>query len=197
MSNKNAFKRTSSITDQRLHEITVGELHPLNGVIHLIPYCPEWKSMYTSEAKRVHDALGSGVMLLEHVGSTSVPGLAAKPVIDMVMAVANSSNEAAYVPALEAIGYKLRIREPIWYKHRMLIPPSISGNLHVFTIGCEEIKRMLLFRDWLRSHPEDRIVYENTKRELASRTWKYVQNYADAKSEIVQEILERASKSAS
>ncbi len=181
------------MTDQQLNEITVGELHPLNGVIHLSPYNPGWKSMYASEAERVRDALGSSVLLLEHVGSTSVPDLAAKPIIDMVMAVADSADEATYIPALEAAGYKLRIREPDWYKHRMLNPASISGNLHVFTIGCEEIERMLLFRDWLRSHPEDRMVYENAKQKLASRTWKYLQNYADAKSGVVQEILERAS----
>ena len=185
------------MTDQQLHEITVGELHPLNGVIRLVSYSPEWESMYASEARRIQDVLGSSVLLLEHVGSTSVPGLAAKPVIDMVMAVENSADEAAYVPALEAKGHTLRIREPDWYKHRMQYSPSISGHLHVFTIGCEEIERMLLFRDWLRSHPEDRIVYENTKRKLASRTWKYVQNYADAKSEVVHAILERASQCAS
>lgn len=190
-------KRTRSMREQQLHEVTVGECHPLNDVIHLAPYDSEWKSMYASEARRVQDALGSGVLLLEHVGSTSVPGLSAKPIIDMVMAVANSADEATYVPALEAIGYTLRIREPDWYEHRMLNPPDLSFHLHVFSVGCEEIDRMLLFRDRLRSHPEDRIAYENTKRELASRTWKYVQNYADAKSEVVQEILQRASQGAS
>jgi GrpB-like predicted nucleotidyltransferase (UPF0157 family) len=197
MSNKDESKRMSSMTEQRLHEVPVGDRPPLNDVIRIVPYNPEWKAIYTSEAKRIQDALGRSVLLLEHVGSTSVPGLSAKPIIDIVMAVENSIDEIAYVPALEAIGYTLRIREPNWYEHRMLNPPDDSFNLHVFSIGCEEIDRMLLFRDWLRSHPEDRIVYEDTKRELASRTWKYVQNYADAKSKVVQEILERASQGAS
>ena len=148
--------------------------------------------MYAAEAKRIRDALGSNVLLLEHVGSTSVPGLAAKPIIDMVMAVENSALEADYVPSLEAIGYTVRLREPDLYEHRMLIPPDVPGHLHVHSAGCVEINRLILFRDWLRTHPEDRIAYENTKRRLAAQTWKYGQHYADAKTEIVQAILARA-----
>ena len=181
--------------EQWLREVTIGELRPLNGTIRLAPYDPEWASLYAVEAGRIHDTLGSDVLLLEHVGSTSVPGLSAKPIIDMVMAVENSADEAAYVPRLEAIGYTLRVREPTWYEHRMLNPPDIAGNLHVLSAGQEEIARMIAFRDWLRTHPEDRIAYENTKRQLASQTWEYVQEYADAKTEIVQAILTRAGKS--
>jgi GrpB-like predicted nucleotidyltransferase (UPF0157 family) len=132
------------------------------------------------------------MVLLEHVGSTSVPGLSAKPIIDMVLAVTDSADEASYVRPLEEKGYTLRIREPDWYEHRLLKSPEIAGNLHVFSAGCPEIERMVLFRDWLRTHDEDRLLYEATKRELAARTWRYVQNYADAKSEVVLTILGRA-----
>jgi GrpB-like predicted nucleotidyltransferase (UPF0157 family) len=93
---------------------------------------------------------------------------------------------------LEGIGYTLRIREPHWHEHRLLKAPEVQGNLHVFSEGCEEIERMLTFRDWLRNNIEDRILYEETKRQLAARTWKYTQNYADAKSEVVEAILARA-----
>lgn len=110
----------------------------------------------------------------------------------MVLAVADSSDELSYVKPLEEKGYTLRIREPDWYEHRLLIPPDVQGNLHVFSAGCEEIEQMLLFRDWLRDHRDDRLLYEETKRKLAARMWKYTQNYADAKSEVVQEILARA-----
>lgn len=133
--------------------------------------------------------------MLEHVGSTSVPGLAAKPRIDMLLAVANSADEPSYVPALKAAGYILRIREPDWYEHRMFNRSDMSVNLHVFSQGCPEIDRMLLFRDWLRSHPSDRQLYEDTKRQLAQQNWKYTQNYADAKSAVVEEIIERARNS--
>jgi GrpB-like predicted nucleotidyltransferase (UPF0157 family) len=110
----------------------------------------------------------------------------------MVLTVQDSSDERAYVAALEEKGFTLRIREPDWFEHRMLKSPAPKGNLHVFSDGCGEIERMLSFRDWLRAHDEDRILYEGVKRELAARTWKFTQNYADAKSSVVQEIMSRA-----
>lgn len=143
-------------------------------------------------AQRIRRALGDGVVQLEHVGSTSVPGLAAKPRIDILLVVPDSSDEPSYVPALESAGYVLRIREPNWYEHRVFKGPDTDLNLHVFTRGCIEIDRMIGFRDWLRTDVEDRALYERTKRDLASRQWKYVQNYADAKTEVVEQILARA-----
>ncbi len=126
------------------------------------------------------------------MGSTSVPGLAAKPIIDILLVVADSADEGAYVPALEAAGYRLCIREPLWFEHRLFKGPDTDVNLHVLTRSCPEIERIMRFRDWLRSHPEDRARYEATKRELAARTWRYVQNYADAKTALVEAIMARA-----
>jgi GrpB-like predicted nucleotidyltransferase (UPF0157 family) len=121
-----------------------------------------------------------------------VPGLAAKPIIDMTLVVPESSDESSYVPLLEAAGYVLRIREPDWYEHRVLKGPDTNVNLHVFSAGSPEIDRMVGFRDWLRTHDDDRDLYERTKRELAAQEWKYVQNYADAKTAVVEEIIARA-----
>jgi GrpB-like predicted nucleotidyltransferase (UPF0157 family) len=131
-------------------------------------------------------------MRLEHTGSTSVPGLAAKPVIDMTLVVHDSSDESAYVPQLEAVGYRLVIREPHWFEHRVYKGPDTNVNLHTFSPGCPEIDRMVGFRDWLRTHDDDRELYERTKRELATRTWQYVQHYADAKTAVVEAIIARA-----
>lgn len=180
------------MTEEEILAATVGPRQPLNSTIYLAPYDPAWPTLFTLLKKQIEEALGDAVMLLEHVGSTSVPGLSAKPIIDMVMAVADSSDEASYVKPLEERGYTLRIREPDWYEHRLLKTPAIPGNLHVFSAGCPEIERMVLFRDRLRDHTEDRSLYESKKRELAARTWKYTQNYADAKSEVVEAILARA-----
>lgn len=188
-------RTNTPMTEDQIIAATVGERQPLNSTIYLAPYDPAWPSLFTRLAKQIHEALGDAILLLEHVGSTSVPGLSAKPIIDMVLAVADSSDESSYVKPLEEKGYTLRIREPDWYEHRLLKPPEVEGNLHVFSAGCEEIERMLLFRDWLRIHADDRLLYEETKRELAARTWKYTQNYADAKGEVVQEILARARRS--
>ena len=121
-----------------------------------------------------------------------MPGLAAKPRIDILLAVADSADEPAYLLTLEAAGYVLHIREPDWYEHRLLKGPDTDINLHVFSPGCPEIDRMLLFRDWLRSNTSDRRLYERAKRELARQDWKYTQNYADAKTEVVEDILARA-----
>ena len=136
--------------------------------------------------------LGETAIRVEHVGSTSVPGLSAKPVIDLVMEVPDSSDEPAYVAPLESQGYALRIREPDWWEHRMLEGPDTDVHLHVFTLGCPEIERMLRFRDHLRANPSDRELYEAKKRELASREWVYIQNYADAKTDVIAEIIARA-----
>ena len=179
-------------SDEQLLAVTVGSRQPLNSTIYLAPYDSAWPAVFTHLKEQLQEALGEVILLLEHVGSTSVPGLSAKPIIDMVMAVADSRDEPSYVKPLEAKGYTLRIREPDWYEHRLLKSPEVAGNLHVFSVGCQEIEQMVLFRDWLRSHAEDRLLYEATKRDLAAQTWKYTQNYADAKSEVVQAILARA-----
>ncbi len=112
--------------------------------------------------------------------------------IDILLVVADSSDETTYVPALEAAGYRLQVREPEWYQHRMFKGPDTDINLHVYPSGCPEIDRVLLFRDWLCTHDSDRQLYERAKRELARQNWKYMQNYADAKTAVVEEILARA-----
>ncbi len=179
-------------SEERLRRVTIGEPTVHNDRITLVEYDPAWPRNFEAEAKRIRRALGERALLLEHVGSTSVPGLIAKPIVDIVLAVADSAEEPAYVPALEAAGYRLHIREPDWHEHRKFKGPGVNINLHVFTEGSPEVERMLSFRDRLRSNVEDRKLYARTKRDLAQQTWKYVQDYADAKTQVVNEILTRA-----
>jgi GrpB-like predicted nucleotidyltransferase (UPF0157 family) len=181
------------LTEDEIRAYTIGEPKPINGRILIVDYDPRWPGLFRSEAERIRTALAAKALRIEHTGSTSVPGLAAKPVIDVLLVVADSGDEDAYVPALKAAGYSLRIREPHWYEHRMLNGPDTDVNLHVFSAGCPEIDRMLMFRDWLRDNAEDRDQYARAKLELAREDWKYVQNYADAKTAVVEEILARAS----
>src|SRR5262249_13280325 len=145
-----------------------------------------WAERYAAAAIGIRRALGHRVLGLQHVGSTAVPGLAAKPIIDIALTVADSSDEPAYVPPLEAAGYGLRVREPAWFEHRLLQGSDV--NLHVFSQGCPEVDRMVRFRDHLRADEADRRLYESTKRELAARHWTYVDDYARAKSEVVAAI---------
>jgi GrpB-like predicted nucleotidyltransferase (UPF0157 family) len=180
------------LTEEQIRTHTIGELNPLSCRILIADYDPHWPALFEREADRIRVALGRKALQIEHTGSTSVPGLAAKPIIDMLLAVAYSGNEADYVPELQAAGYVLRIREIDWHDHRMLKGPDTEINLHVFSFGCPEIDRMLMFRDWLRNNAADRDLYARSKLALAQKEWKYVQNYADAKTAEIEEILARA-----
>jgi GrpB-like predicted nucleotidyltransferase (UPF0157 family) len=183
---------SQATSEEAMRAATIGPIVELNGPVELVAYDPGWPALFEREARRIRAALGERTRLVEHVGSTSVPGLSAKPIIDVLVAVPNSADEASYAPALEAAGYVLRIREPEWWEHRMFKGPDTNANVHVFSEGEAEIGRMLAFRDWLRTHDGDRALYEQRKRELAARTWKYVQHYADAKTEVVEGIIARA-----
>jgi GrpB-like predicted nucleotidyltransferase (UPF0157 family) len=183
-----------SAAEVRIRAVTIGEPVRLDGAIELRPYDEQWPEHYLVEAERVRGVLGTRALRIEHVGSTSVPGLVAKPIIDMLLVVADSSAETHYVPLMEGAGYTLRIREPDWYEHRLFKGPLANINLHVFSAGCPEIRRMLDFRDHLRAHTDDRELYQRTKQELAARQWRYVQEYADAKTEVVEAIIARASR---
>jgi GrpB-like predicted nucleotidyltransferase (UPF0157 family) len=182
----------TSDREAELQAARLGKVEVHDAPIELVDYDPAWPQLYEREAAKIRAVLGDGVLGLEHAGSTSVPGLAAKPIIDIVLTVADSADEIAYVAALESAGFRLAIREPDWHEHRALKGTDPRVNLHVFSDGCPEIERMTAFRDRLRTTSADRELYERTKRDLARQTWKYVQDYADAKSAVVQEILARA-----
>ena len=182
-------------SDEELQKLTVGQLKPHNAPINLVDYDPRWPELFAREADRIRSVLGDQALQVEHVGSTSVPGLCAKSIIDILLVVADSADEQSYVPALEAAGYRLRVREPEWFEHRLFKGPDLDINLHVFSAGASEIERMLRFRDWLRANDSDREKYAEVKRSLALRTWRHVQHYADAKTGIVREIMERADRS--
>ncbi|WP_424184947.1 GrpB family protein [Actinokineospora sp. G85] len=183
---------TEPRSDEELQQARVTPLVPHNAPVTLVEYTDEWPRLFAREAERIRSLLGDEVRLLEHAGSTSVPGLAAKPIIDIVLAVADSADEDAYVTPLVAGGYLLKVREPDWFEHRVLKGPDTDINLHVFSEGASEIAAMLAFRDHLRADPADRALYLATKRALAARTWRHIQHYADAKSQVVRDIMTRA-----
>lgn len=176
--------------ERDLSKIVIGGLRPLTGLVEIREYDPSWPALYEREAVRIRTALGDQVVRIAHLGSTSVPGLAAKPIIDIGLEVPDSGREETYVPKLVAAGYVLHGREPDWFEHRLFKGPDTDINLHVFSAGCEEFDRMILFRNRLRAHADDRERYAAAKRELALRRWTYMQQYADAKTAIVTEILQ-------
>ncbi|HWB14262.1 MAG TPA: GrpB family protein [Pirellulales bacterium] len=160
--------------------------------IQIVDYDPRWADEFQGHAARILAALGKTAQRIEHIGSTSVPGLAAKPIVDILVVVNDSAVEAAYLPQLKGAGYELRVREPDFHEHRMFRTPERNVHIHVFSLGSPEIERYLIFRDRLRSSADDRLRYEKTKRELAVRSWSDMNAYADAKTEVVESILAAA-----
>jgi len=177
------------LTDEALAAVLVHGLRPAR--VTLAAYDPRWPARFAAYAAELRRVLGDRARLIEHIGSTAVPGLAAKPVVDIVAGIDDPDDEAAYLPGLEAAGYQLRVREP---SHRCLRGggPEDPVNLHCYPPAHAEIRKYLLLRDHLRSHRADRHLYEQTKRELATRPWKDMNYYAEAKGPVINDILTRA-----
>lgn len=171
--------------------IPVNTPTPVDGPVTLLPYDPAWADMYEAEAAHIREAIGAMALVLEHIGSTAVPGLSAKPCIDIVLGVVDSADEDAYVPQLDAAGFVLRLRHPDWNEHRVLKSERINVNLHVWSADSSEIARHINFRDWLRSHPDDRDAYNDAKQRIAAGDFATMPDYAEAKNEIVKAIQNR------
>lgn len=182
--------RADEELERYIAEVMVGPRERVPIVI--VEYDPGWPVRFRAEAERIRAALKGRELRVEHIGSTSVPGLAAKPVVDILLVIDDPDDEASYLPALEAAGYELRVREPGFWQHRMLRTPARDVHVHVFPPDTPEIDRYLLFRDRLRAEAGERELYEATKRDLAARDWPTVQHYAEAKTEVVEAIITRA-----
>jgi len=154
-------------------------------------YDPDWPDRFEAASALIRDVLGDQIIAIEHVGSTSVPGLPAKPVIDIDLLIADTGDESGYVPPLVAVGYWLVLREPWWYGHRMLVSPAEDAHLHVWPRDAPEPVRHRLFRDWLRTHPEDRDLYAAAKRRLARETVERPGAYNLAKNDVIDDIYGR------
>lgn len=160
--------------------------------ISIEPYSPDWKKVFQNQKAKIKDALGNTALTIEHIGSTAVPELHAKPIIDIDLIVKNPNQEESYIPMLKKIGYELIIREPSWYQHRMLRLKNPCVNLHIFAPNCAEHIRHCLFRDWLCEHEDDRQLYTNAKlaaRHSVTTTQDYNQNKQSTVRAIYQKIF--------
>jgi GrpB-like predicted nucleotidyltransferase (UPF0157 family) len=160
--------------------------------IEIVDYRTDWPAVFQAQAEIIAQALSSVALRIEHIGSTSVPGLAAKPIIDILVVVADAAAEDSYLPQMEAVGYELRVREPEFHEHRMFRTPDRDVHVHFYSAGSPEIARNLTFRDRLRDSSADRRLYEITKRELAVRPWEDMNAYAAAKTEVIERVLSAA-----
>ncbi len=175
-----------------IEEIEAGRLvRPAPGArVEVVAPDPAWPDWFASVRDRVAAALGERALAIEHVGSTAVPGLWAKPLIDIDLVVDDSADEAAWLPDLEAAGIVLSRREPHWEEHRMLRGADPRTNLHVWSATSREPRRHTLFRDWLRTHPDDRERYAAVKRDVAAEGHTVEMLYNNAKAWIVYDIYE-------
>jgi GrpB-like predicted nucleotidyltransferase (UPF0157 family) len=180
----------SDALHEYLRQVTIGELEQPDIVV--VDYDPAWPRRFAEHEVRIRTALGDWARRVEHIGSTAVPGLPAKPIIDVLLVVDDSADEASYLPALEAAGYALRIREPAFFEHRMLRAPAKNAHVHIFSPDSPEIGRCLLLRERLRSNAADRELYARTKRRLAAQRWPTMQHYAEAKTAVIEAIMARA-----
>ena len=179
--------------DRKNDDIWVGR-RPAPEPIVIVEHDPAWPDRYDAVAEQIRAALGDAVLALDHVGSTAVPGLAAKSVIDVDLTVVDSADEAVYVPALEASGFLLAIREPHWHEHRAFKGDDPRVNLHVFSPDCPEAIRHLMFRDWLRAHPDDVALYAEAKVVAAAESTAaggLVMDYNQRKEAVILEIYAR------
>lgn len=176
--------------DDYLRQVTIGPLE--SPAIRVVEYDCDWPRRFAREADAIRAALGSRALLVEHIGSTAVPGLAAKPIVDVLLVVRDAADEPAWLPALEAAGFVLRVREPDFHEHRMLRTQAKDVHLHVYSPDSPEIARNLAFRDRLRGDAADRALYADTKRRLAAQSWPTMQHYAEAKTAVIEAVIARA-----
>jgi GrpB-like predicted nucleotidyltransferase (UPF0157 family) len=172
--------------DHILDQVLVGGREQRQIVI--VEYDPAWPARFELERDRIARALGDLALRIEHIGSTSVPGLAAKPIVDLIVTVADP-NEESIITAMQSAGYELRVREP---EHRMFRTPERDVHVHVWRDSNPEVARNLRFRDRLRESADDRLAYERLKRDLARRDWPDMNYYAEAKGELIEAIIARA-----
>lgn len=148
-----------------------------------------WPELFRDHEKRIRAALGDVAVAVEHIGSTSVPGLAAKPIIDVLVLVDDITAEEDYLPALIEAGYLLRVREP---GHRLVRTPQLDTHVHILQTGDPAAVDYLLLRDRLRVDPNDRQLYERTKRDLVAQPWPDMNAYSEAKTDVIEAIKRRA-----
>lgn len=171
------------------NEVLIGGVEKV--AVSIVDYDPTWPNRFEQHAKRIRHVLGIKVIKVEHIGSTSVPDLSAKPIIDVLLVVKDSGDEGSYLPQLENAGYQLRVREPEFHEHRMVRTPERDVHIHIFSPDSPEIERYLTFRDRLRGNARDRARYEKTKRALAAKSWLDMNAYAEAKTKVIEDIIEK------
>lgn len=155
----------------------------------LADYDERWPDQFRVQQARIAGALGPNAIRVEHVGSTAVPRMSAKAIVDVQLSVVDVEDEDTYLPKLIDAGYHLRVREP---GHRMVRTLERDVHVHICKVGSDWERRHLVFRDWLRIDQADRDAYEGCKRTLALQDWTDMNEYAAAKGPLIAVITQHA-----
>lgn len=169
----------------------VGDFPASRAAVTVVDYDPRWTEQFRSMKDQLKRALGGTALSIEHVGSTSVPELPAKPIIDVDIVVANADDEDKYISALGTLGMRMVIREPWWHGHRMFVDDHGAANIHIWPDGAAEPVRHILFRDWLRTHQDDLERYAQVKRNLSVEFNDEPDRYNLAKNTVIDQIYAR------
>ncbi|MDR3503580.1 MAG: bifunctional GrpB family protein/GNAT family N-acetyltransferase [Legionella sp.] len=161
-------------------------------LINVLPYDSHWPEQFTEEAQSIQKALGANCIEIHHIGSTAVPGLAAKPIIDMIPVVLDITQVDAMNPLMAALGYEVKGESGMLFRRFFQKGDTQpSFNVHVFEQGSSEIERHVKFRDWMRAHPEDRDAYAQLKQDLAQLHPDDLSAYCFGKEDFVSRIDKR------
>ena len=164
--------------------------------VTIVEYRPEWRKLFEDEKRVIQTALGEVSARIEHIGSTAVAELAAKPVIDLMVGLEDFSIADNLVPKIEALAYEYIKKYEAVMPFRRFFTKEQAGirthQIHLVGIGSEFWERLVLFRDYLRQHPGVAAKYALLKKELAGREWADVNEYADAKTEFIRKIENEA-----
>ena len=165
--------------------------------VRMVPHDPNWRQEFRQEAARISAAAGSNAVAVHHVGSTAIPGIYAKPVIDLLLVVWDLAALDEKQPEMEALGYEARGEYGIPGR-RFFRRDDKHGDrthqVHAFEDGSPQIARHLAFRDYMIAHPETAQEYSDLKRELAAQHPSDIEAYMDGKNEFIQEVDKRAAQ---
>jgi len=170
-----------------------------NVKVVIVDYDPEWPALFEAERKRIMEALGDPDANMVHMGSTSVPGLGAKPIIDMMMGVGGKEEADRLQKALEGVGYTDVTPEPDdteWFYCLGYGTRDLYHHLHLVVEGSRHWRRQLAFRDYLRAHPDTAEEYHEVKKRLADHYGENRTGYTDAKTEFITGVLKKVDASA-
>ena len=160
--------------------------------VEVVPYDPAWPQLFEEEAARIKQALGENCCEIHHIGSTSVPGLKAKPLIDILPVVYDLQKVDQATPLMEAMGYEDKRDFGIAFRHFFCKRQERrTHNVHIFEIGSPEIEKHLIFRDWMRTHEGDRREYAQIKQQLADQFPDDSMAYSLGKNKFIKDILQK------